>query len=81
MAIRAGGTSLSTFINWAANLIFVQCSPIALSNMGYRYFYLFMAFSWTAAGLVHLFFPDTLGRTLEQQDELFEMNLFPGGRQ
>lgn len=70
-AIRAKGTSLSTFTNWAANLIFAQCSPIALSNMGYRYFYIFTAFNWVAAGLVFLFYPETQGYTLESVNELF----------
>ena len=71
MAIRARGTSLSTFTNWALNLVFAQCSPIALSKMGYRYFYIFMALNWLAAVLVYLFYPETLSRTLEQLDELF----------
>lgn len=70
-AIRAKGTSLSTFTNWAVNLIFAQCSPIALSRMGYRYFYIFAAFNWTAAVVVYFFYPETQGYTLEAVNELF----------
>lgn len=70
-AIRAKGTSLSTFTNWAVNLIFAQCSPIALSHMGYRYFYLFTAFNWVAAAVVYFFYPETQGHTLESVNELF----------
>lgn len=70
-AIRARGTSLSTVTNWSLNLLFAQCSPLALSNMGYRYFYIFAALNWTGGVLIYFFYPETLGRTLEQLDELF----------
>ena len=70
-AVRAKGTSLSTFTNWAVNLIFAQCSPIALTNMGYRYFYLFMAFNWVAAAVVYFWYPETQRHTLESVNELF----------
>jgi sugar porter (SP) family MFS transporter len=70
-AIRARGTSLSTVTNWSLNLLFAQCSPLALSKMGYRYFYIFAALNWAAGVLIYLFYPETLGRTLEQLDELF----------
>lgn len=71
-AIRAKGTSLSTFTNWASNLIVAQCSPLALSRMGYRYFYIFTAFNWVAAVVVYLFYPETQGCTLERVHELFD---------
>jgi sugar porter (SP) family MFS transporter len=69
--IRARGSSLSTVTNWLANLIFAQVSPIALHNIGYRYFYGFMVFNIISATCFWLFFPETKGRTLEQMGELF----------
>ncbi|EER26394.1 major facilitator superfamily protein [Coccidioides posadasii C735 delta SOWgp] len=71
-AIRARGTSVSTFVNWSLNLVFAQCSPIALSRLKYRYFYCFMAFNWVGAVIVWIFFPETLGKTLEGVEEVFE---------
>ncbi|KAF7510624.1 hypothetical protein GJ744_006236 [Endocarpon pusillum] len=71
MAIRARGTSLSTVTNWSLNLLFAQCSPLALSRLGYRYFYIFAALNWASGISIYLFYPETLGRTLEQLDELF----------
>ena len=70
-SIRARGTSLSTVTNWSLNLLFAQCSPLALSRIGYRYFYIFAALNWVGGLLIYLFYPETLGRTLEQLDELF----------
>jgi sugar porter (SP) family MFS transporter len=71
MAIRSRGTSLSTVTNWSLNLLFAQCSPLALSKMGYRYFYIFAALNWAGGILIYFCYPETLGRTLEQLDELF----------
>lgn len=70
--LRAKGTSLSTLTNWASNLIFAQCSPLALSKMGYRYFYVFTAFNWVAAVLIFLYYPETQGKqTLESVHQVF----------
>ena len=40
--------------------------------MGYRYFYIFMAFNWVAAVMVYFFYPETQGHTLETVNELFD---------
>lgn len=73
--MRARGTSLSTFTNWASNLIFAQCSPIALSRMGYRYLYIFAAFNWCACLMVWLFYPETQHKSsLEAVPEVFELS-------
>lgn len=40
--------------------------------MGYRYFYIFMAFNWVAAAVVYLYYPETQGYTLERVNELFD---------
>lgn len=64
--MRARGTSLSTLTNWASNLIFAQCSPLALSRMGYQYFYIFVGFNWISAIIVWVSYPETQDKsTLE----------------
>ncbi len=75
--IRAKGNSISTLTNWCLNLLFAQCAPIALSNLGFRFFYFFFAFNGVAAACYVLFFPETKGRTLEQMDEVFGDQLVP----
>jgi sugar porter (SP) family MFS transporter len=69
--IRARGNALSTVTNWIFNLIFAQISPIALSSVGYRYFYAFMVFNIISATCFLFLYPETKGRTLEQIGELF----------
>jgi len=75
--IRAKGNSISTLTNWCLNLLFAQTAPIALSNMGFKFFYFFFAFNIVAAACYFLLFPETKGKTLEQIDELFGDQLVP----
>ncbi|KAL3256957.1 hypothetical protein ABHI18_007194 [Aspergillus niger] len=70
-AIRARGSSVATATNWSLNLVFAQCSPIAQSQIQFKYFYCFAAFNWVAAGLVWTFYPETAGKSLEEIDRLF----------
>jgi hypothetical protein len=69
--IRNQGNSITTFTNWTVNLVFAQFSPTALTNIGFRYFYVFFAFNMVSFISYILFFTETKGKTLEQTDELF----------
>ncbi|KAJ5290128.1 Peptidase M13 neprilysin [Penicillium atrosanguineum] len=71
-AIRARGSSMATATNWTLNLIFAQCSPIALTKLGSKYFYCFVGFNWAAVFLVYFYFPETVGRSLEEVEEVFK---------
>jgi putative flippase GtrA len=77
MEIRAKGNSLSTLTNWCLNLLFAQISPIALGQVGFRFFYAFFVFNVVAALCYIFFYPETKGKTLEQMDELFGDQLVP----
>ncbi|KAJ6093211.1 hypothetical protein N7486_008500 [Penicillium sp. IBT 16267x] len=69
--IRARGTSAATATNWSLNLVFAQCSPIALTNIGANYFYCFAAFNWAAMFIVWLCYPETVGHSLEEVEDVF----------
>ncbi|KAJ5664653.1 hypothetical protein N7462_011466 [Penicillium macrosclerotiorum] len=69
--IRNQGNSVTTFTNWTINLVFAQFSPTALTNIGFRYFYVFFVFNLIAMISYIFFFPETKGKTLEQMDMLF----------
>ncbi|KAL4894275.1 general substrate transporter [Aspergillus ambiguus] len=75
--VRALGNALTTFTNWAVNLIFAQFTPDALSSVGFKYFYLFFGLNLIAMTCYFFFYPETKGRTLEQIDELFGDQLVP----
>ncbi|KAI9154884.1 High-affinity glucose transporter [Paramyrothecium foliicola] len=75
--VRALGNAITTFTNWTVNLVFAQFTPIALTNIGFAYFYVFFAMNIVAFLSYWFFFPETKGRTLEQMDELFGDQLIP----
>lgn len=56
--IRARGNSISTLTNWCIGLVIGQISPLALSAVGFRYFYAFFVFNLCAAICYVLFFPE-----------------------
>ncbi|KAL2846898.1 sugar transporter [Aspergillus pseudoustus] len=70
--IRALGAAISTTSNWCLNLLFAQCSPIALGQIGFKYFYLFFAFNFISMFVFMFLYPETKQRTLEEIDALFE---------
>ncbi|KAL4876366.1 general substrate transporter [Aspergillus karnatakaensis] len=75
--VRALGNAITTFTNWAVNLVFAQVTPEALDAVEFKYFYLFFALNLIAATCYYFFYPETKGRTLEQIDELFGDQLVP----
>ena len=72
-AIRARGSALATATNWSLNLVFAQCSPIAITRLGSDYFYCFVAFNWAAGVVVWAFYPETVGRSLEEVEDVFSI--------
>ncbi|KAJ5085495.1 general substrate transporter [Penicillium argentinense] len=79
--IRNQGNSITTFTNWTVNLVFAQFSPTALTNIGFRYFYVFFAFNMVSFISYIFFFPETKGKTLEQMDELFgDVHMVPANQ-
>jgi MFS family permease len=75
--VRALGNAITTFTNWTVNLIFAQFTPGALTAIEFEYFYVFFVFNVIAVLCYIFFYPETMGRTLEQMDELFGDQLVP----
>ncbi|KAH8597859.1 general substrate transporter [Bisporella sp. PMI_857] len=77
LEVRNLGNAITTFTNWTLNLIIAQASPTGLTNLGFRYFYVFFAFNVVAAVCYFLFYPETKGHTLEQMDVAFGDQIVP----
>ncbi|KAH8879085.1 general substrate transporter [Thozetella sp. PMI_491] len=71
--IRAKGTAFATGIgNWLVSTFFAQVSPIALGAIGWKYYFVFVAFNLVVTlPTVYFFFLETKGLTLEEIDLLF----------
>lgn len=79
--VRALGNAITTFVNWTVNLVFAQFTPIALTAIEFKYFYVFFVLNIIACVCYIFFYPETKGRTLEQMDELFGDQLVPHAMQ
>ncbi|RKU44667.1 hypothetical protein DL546_003583 [Coniochaeta pulveracea] len=71
MAIRAKGSAMSICCNVIINIVFNQVSPIAFSEVGYKYYSLFICTNLVGAVVVFLIFPETKGKSLEEIAQIF----------
>ena len=49
-------------------------TPVAIDSIGYRYYILYTVMGGIIPLLVYFFFPETMGRSLEQMEDLFREN-------
>ncbi|KIM29846.1 hypothetical protein M408DRAFT_328641 [Serendipita vermifera MAFF 305830] len=71
MRIRALGTAVCTCSNWATNVLISQVSPIGMTNLGYRFYIVFVVTNICNGLIVYFFFPETKGKSLEEMDAVF----------
>lgn len=70
-AIRATGGAIATFWSFVIQVILAQASPVALANIGWRYYIFFIVMNLLVALIVFLFVPETKGKSLEEVNEVF----------
>ena len=77
MQIRARGNAFATGIgNWLVATFWAQVSPIGLGKIGWKFYFIFVAFNILVTfPVIFFFFKETTRVTLEDIDLLFE-----GGR-
>jgi len=68
---RSIGTSVATCANWAFNILFSQVSNMAINNVSWRYYLLFICLNAIDFVIITLFFPETKGKSLEEMAEIF----------
>lgn len=59
---------MASAVNWLVTLLFNQVSPIALNNIGWRFYFLFVATNFVSAGILFILYPETSGKSLEEID-------------
>ncbi|KAJ5490284.1 hypothetical protein LT330_007572 [Penicillium expansum] len=79
---RAKGVSIATMISYAFNTMIGQVTPIAMTNIGYRYYYLFVVCNFTNALFFWLLLPETKRVPLEEMNQMFTNApwIVPGSR-
>jgi len=71
-ATRSRGVSLATMVSFATNTMIGQVTPIAMTNVGYRFYFLFIICNFTNAIFFYCLLPETSKVPLESMDRLFE---------
>lgn len=69
--IRSSGLAVGTFASGVASIIISQITPVALENISWRYYNVFIAANLLGVVVYLFFLPDTKGKTLEEIGELF----------
>ncbi|KAH6986719.1 general substrate transporter [Ilyonectria destructans] len=68
---RAKGVALATCVNWICNFTVGVATPPMLEQIGFGTYVFFAVFCGLAGVWAVLLVPETMGRTLEQMDEVF----------
>jgi len=69
---RAKSTAITSSASWISNFFIAQVTPVAFSNIGWKYYLVFAICGHTNALFIWAFYPETTGRRLEEMDALFE---------
>ncbi|ETN45632.1 uncharacterized protein HMPREF1541_09464 [Cyphellophora europaea CBS 101466] len=69
---RSKGVSIATMTSFAFNTMIGQVTPIAMENIGWRFYILFVVCNLTNAVFFWAFLPETARRPLEEMNYLFE---------
>ncbi|KAJ5951168.1 Major facilitator superfamily domain general substrate transporter [Penicillium vulpinum] len=68
---RAKGVSIATMTSFAFNTMIGQVTPIAMTNIGYRFYILFVVCNFTNAIFFWLLLPETKRVPLEEMNQMF----------
>lgn len=68
---RSIGTAVATCSNWALNVLLSEVSPIAMANIGWKFYMLFVALNTVDFFAILFFFPETKGLCSAVRKECF----------
>lgn len=61
-SVRSMGTSVATCCNWAFNVLLGQVSPMAMDNVGWKFYLLFICLNLFDFLVILFVFPETKGK-------------------
>ncbi|KAF9875532.1 hypothetical protein CkaCkLH20_06913 [Colletotrichum karsti] len=70
--LRGRGLSFLYLCSFSALVLANQVNPIAIQNLGWKYYVVFCCILGCLLGVIYFVFPETKGHTLEEIQEVFE---------
>lgn len=71
LQVREKGLALGNIFYWLFQFMMVEITPIALGNIGYKFYIILAVFNAVDAAIIYFLFPETKGLSLEQIDFQF----------
>ena len=71
LQIREKGLALGNICYWLFQFMIVEITPIAITNIGYRFYIILAVFNFCIAAIVFFLFPETSGLSFEEIDFYF----------
>lgn len=69
--LRSKGMALAAVAFCTVNILWLALAPTALANIGWKYNLVFISVSVPGSIFIYFYFPDTLGKPLEETAKLF----------
>ncbi|SMR55106.1 unnamed protein product [Zymoseptoria tritici ST99CH_1E4] len=69
--LRMPMASFSTANHWLWNFAVLMITPVAITELGYRYYILYAILGACIPAMVFFFYPETMGRSLDDMEKLF----------
>lgn len=69
--LRVAMSGISTANHWLWNFVVNMATPVAIETIGWKYYLVFLIISATIVPIVFFFYPETMGRSLEELEMLF----------
>ncbi|KAG6844282.1 hypothetical protein H0H87_008188 [Tephrocybe sp. NHM501043] len=72
LKVRGKAVSFATATNWLFNTALAWAVPPGLSSIAWKTYFIFATFNFAACIHVFFMYPETVGRTLEEVEEIFQ---------
>ncbi|KAL5335528.1 general substrate transporter [Aspergillus crustosus] len=71
VGLRVAMQAISTANQWLWQFVVAMITPVAFTSIGWRYYIVYAVISAIIVPSIYIFYPETMGRNLEELDEIF----------
>lgn len=72
LKLRVPITAIANATQWLCQFVVAQVTPPGTTNLGPKYYIIYAVINFVGAWIIYFFFPETMGRSLEEMDHIFE---------